>query len=397
MSRKRAELTDDDWGIGDGGATPEPTPEPPPPSTALVPVEEDDEPLLPARLLAEAERLAQRDLADNTKRAYGQDWGTFERWCREQGRSPLPASVGTLAGYLTHMATTPTRQTGKPARPVSIGRALAAIAWVHTQKGVQEPATAAASLHRLLRGIRRELGTRQKGKAPLVWSQVKTAAMKLRIDIYGGSSPPMPNAIQTRNRAILLLGFAAALRRSEHAALKVSDLEFKPEGLVLHVGGLEEARATKGDQEAAGAVVHVPRQPSEGLECPVVAAEAWVKLLWLHGVDKMRAQEPPPEGVVQPAEGPLYRPISRHGTIIDRDVSDATIARVVKGAARLLGLNANDYSGHSLRAGFATTAAEAEIDLDLIRTHMRQKSVQTTIGYVRRAQGFTANAFGKMF
>jgi site-specific recombinase XerD len=371
VSRPRQEY---DWG---GPGTPEPAP---PPEVQIVPSGEKKEkpgpvaryehdPLLPADLLEDEKELVKLALSDNTKKAYMKDWVKFAAWCAAEDRQSLPASVETLRGYVTHLYRTPTRQTKKPTAPGSIGRALAAVAWFHENSGILDySGTKASRLRLLLKGIRRKLKARQTGKDPLPCAQVRDAARRWPRDTVSG----------LRDRCLLLLGSAAALRRSEFTSLLISDLVFSPEGLIVHFGRLE-ARATKGDQEASkNPTVVVPRgMGAWGDACPVRAAEEWIATMAL------------PEG----SDGPLLRPVDRYGHARSKPLTDAGVAVVVKKAAKQLGLNRTLYSGHSLRSGCATTMANEDVPIDVIRVHLRQKNIQTTIGYVNRARSFKDSAW----
>lgn len=369
----------------------------------------EDEPLLPAELEEAAREFTKHAISDNTKRAYLADAKKFSTWCEGAKMQSLPASVATLRGYVTHLATTPTGQTRKPTRPVSIGRALAAIAWFHENHGFQDyAATRAANLRLLLKGVRRTLKARKKGKEPLLLEEVAEAARKL---------PRSPRGL--RDRALLLLGFSAALRRSEITSLLVSDLEFTSEGLRVWFGRLE-ARATKGDQEGEGAeTVSIPRAPGLGAECPVQAVQGWLEELvdqrpspdatcsickgaardWAKADDRCHRTEdcPTARWIGTPSDGPLFRPIARSGAVLARGLGDDAVVSIVKSAAKSVGKNPTAYAGHSLRAGCATSMAIHGVAIDQIRTHLRQKSHQTTMGYIRRALSFSDSGLSRMW
>lgn len=369
-------LTDEDWGFG----LPKPREALPailvpargqPSLLAHVPA---DEGLLSAEDVEDERELVRGAVSDGTKLAYGSDWAKFAAWCAAEDRSPLPASVETLRGYLLHLKRTPTRQTGKPAVPGSVGRALAAIGWFHRNSpGLEDYAgTNAARLRLLLKGIRRVLKVRQHGKTPLLCPQVMEAAKGIPHTLPG-----------QRDRCLLLLGSAAGLRRSEFSDLLLSDIEFRPEGLEIRFGR-RVPRATKGDQEASkDPFVIVYKAPYWGSECPVEATREWFETVGIK----------PGDFVTASMDGPILRPLDRYGHARAKPLADAGVALVVKKAARLLGLNETLYSGHSLRSGCATSMALEDIPVDVIRTHLRQENIKTTLGYVQRGRAYKDSAW----
>ncbi len=167
-----------------------------------------------------------------------------------------------------------------------------------------------------------------------------------------------------RDRAILLLGFAGAFRRSELVALDVADLEFCDGGLRVTV------RKSKTDQEGLGATIAIV---PGSIACPVEATLKWIEVAGF-------------------SEGPLFRPASRSGKVSNRRLSDRAVAEIVKNYARRVGLNAGDFSGHSLRSGFLTSAARRGASIFKMMDVSRHKSVDTLRGYVRDAELFRDHA-----
>jgi site-specific recombinase XerD len=165
-----------------------------------------------------------------------------------------------------------------------------------------------------------------------------------------------------RDRAILLIGFAGAFRRSEMSALDAVDIKINTRGAAVLV------RRSKTDQEGAGQLIGIPR--SRKATCPVGALEAWL-------------------AAGRIGDGPVFRPVSRHGHIYDRRLSDEAVADVVKRAARRVGLDPTKYAGHSLRRGFATSASAAGADLVQIMRQTRHRSVSVAMGYVDEGQLFS--------
>ncbi|MCK9530580.1 MAG: site-specific integrase [Gammaproteobacteria bacterium] len=202
--------------------------------------------------------------------------------------------------------------------------------------------------------MRRTHGTASLQKAPLMADQLKALVDGLDLATAAG----------VRDRALLLVGFAAALRRSELAALAWEDIEWVPQGMRLHI------RRSKTDQEGSGSVVAVPHG---GDYCPVVALRAWRGFL---GVDA----------------GPVFRGLYRGGTPRPTGLSCYAIALVVQRHASRLGWETEQYAAHSLRSGWATSAALNGASLAKMREVTRHKSLQTLQIYIRRAEEFTNHA-----
>ena len=298
------------------------------------------------QLVNEAHGYLAQAKADNTRRAYKADWNDFEAWCRERGLSALPAAPETLAVYLTALART--RKTG------TLRRRLSAISQAH-RAAAQDSPTSHESVRALWAGIRRAKGLAQQGKAPALVEQVRAMCESLPPDLLG-----------TRDRALLLLGFAGALRRSELVALDVSDLQATAAGLVVTI------RRSKTDQEGAGRKVGIPRGTSKQT-CPVRSVGAWLQAAGIK-------------------EGALFRPISRHGQVRESRLSGQSVALVVKRRAQAAGLEAQRLSGHSLRAGLATSAAMAGASERSIMSQTGHKSVQMVRRYIREGSLFRDNA-----
>lgn len=256
-----------------------------------------------------------------------------------------PTEPATVAAYLAHLA-----DAGLKAS--TIARRLAAIAYAHKLKGLESP-TAAEAVHVVMRGIRRKIGTAATGKAPATAKAI--AAMLEHVP---------DTLIGRRDRAILLIGFAAAMRRSELVALNVADIEQRPEGIIVHI------RQSKTDQEGQGAEVPVPRG---GQLKPVEALDAWLAAAGI-------------------TEGPLFVSIGKGGRIGRERLSDKSVAEIIKRYAAMAGLDPAIFSGHSLRAGFVTSALEHGADLFKVMDVTRHRRVETLKGYDRRAKAFRDHA-----
>jgi site-specific recombinase XerD len=295
--------------------------------------------------LAAAARFARAEKADATRKAYGTDYRLFCQWCETRGLSPLPASVETVAAYLAYEA-----ENG--CRPSTIGRRCAAIRYAHKLAGSESPTTS-ESIKATIRGIRRTFGTAPARKTPA------TADLILAMMSGAGTDPK-----GLRDRALALLGFAGAFRRSELVALDVSDLRETEAGLIVTI------RRSKTDQEGQGRTVAIVRG---SIACPVQAVRNWLDVA---GID----------------HGPLFRPVTKGGKIMDGRLSDKQVARTIKAFATRLGLDEAAFGGHSLRSGFLTSAAARGASIFKMADQSGHKSMDTLRGYVRNAEMFQSHA-----
>ena len=300
---------------------------------------------LPAVEIAAAAEYAHAEKAVATRRAYRTDFQIFGAWCESRGVTALPADASAVAAFLAHEAT-------RNVRPSTIGRRVAAIRYAHKLAGFPLP-TDDERVRATLRGIRRTVGTAAVKKTPATAEWVIAMA-------------PLPGArlSSLRDRALLLLGFAGAFRRSELAALRVEDLEETGEGLRITI------RQSKTDQEGRGVVIAIPWGR---VACPVKALKAW-----LHAT-----------GITN---GPVFRPIAKGERLLDIRLTDRGIANIVKIHAARAGLDPAQFSGHSLRSGFLTSAAANGASIFKMADQSRHKSMDTLRGYVRDAEIFKDHA-----
>ena len=294
----------------------------------------------------QARDYARQAKSNNTRRAYASDWDDFARWCQPYGFVPLPAKPETVALYLTALA--------DALKPSTLGRRLATISQVHQAAGHETP-TAAAPVRLVWAGIRRAKGTDQHGKAPAV-----TAELRRMVDTLENS------LIGVRDRALLLIGFAGAFRRSELVGLDVRDVLSGHDGLTVFI------RRSKMDQEGQGRKVGIP-YGSHTHTCPVRAYAGWLEKCGL-------------------TEGPVFRSVTRHGKLQPGRLSDRAVALIVKRAAEKAGLDPDKYAGHSLRAGLATSAAQAGVSERSIMAQTGHKSVVVARRYIRDGSLFRDNA-----
>jgi site-specific recombinase XerD len=294
--------------------------------------------------LAAAVDLAKAEKAVSTRKAYGTDFRLFKAWCDGKGVSALPASPETVAAYLATQAGT--------SKTSTLGRRVAAIRYAHKLAGLPLP-TDAEGVKATMRGIRRTFGTARVRKAPAIAGKmvgmVATAPDKL---------------VGLRDRALLLIGFGGALRRSELVALDVADC------VETEIGLLVTIRGSKTDQERAGVTIAIARGD---IACPVKALRKWLDAAGIEA-------------------GPIFRPINKAGTVRASRLTCRSVANIVKAYAGRAGFDARTFSGHSLRAGFLTSAAGKGASIFKMMDVSRHKSVDTLRGYVRDAELFKNHA-----
>ena len=315
-----------------------------------------------------ARGFAERAKAENTKRAYRADWRCFRSWCAERGLDALPADPATVALYVADKAAP--SDGDAPLKVSTLERRLAAISQAHRLSGLPSPAsTREEPLHSVWAGLVRTRGRARAKVAPALTPDVVAMVEALPTMEAADGSRRLTTAGK-RDRALLLVGFAGALRRSELAGLEVGDLAFGADGLRVRL------RVSKTDQERAGAVLglHYGDRP---LTCPVRATQDWLRHIAI-------------------TEGPILRGVDRHGNVSGRALGGGSVARIVKRAAGRAGLDPAAYSGHSLRAGFATQAARAGSHERAIMKHTRHKSEKVLREYIRDGQLFDENPTGSL-
>jgi site-specific recombinase XerD len=306
--------------------------------------------LVPSPSLERAREFARQSKAENTLRGYRGDWRHFCEWCEARELSTLPASPETVAGYIADCA-------GR-LKVGSIQRRLNAIAEAHKAVGVESP-TSAGMVRNTIKGIRRTMGTAAVQKAAALTDDIRAMVAMTDAGLIG-----------VRDRAMILLGFAGAFRRSELVGLDVGDCEFGKDGLTITL------RRSKTDQDGAGRKIGIP-YGSNPETCPVRTVQSWMEQ----------------SGVTT---GPLLRSINRHGKIRPGRLSGIDVTRVVKKLAKRAGLDAAKYGGHSLRAGHATTAAIAGATERSIMNQTGHRSVQMVRRYIRNGNLFRDNSAGKL-
>lgn len=283
-------------------------------------------------------------LAPRTRQAYREDLARFLAW---GGRIPCEPEI--VAAYLAAH--------GESHAPATLGRWAVSLGRAHTSQGLADPCCGDL-VRATLRGIRRARGVAPRQVAPLEHEALLALLAPL------GTAPR-----DVRDRALLLVGFAAALRRSELVALTTADAAFGPRGLTLTV------RRAKTDQEGVGRPIGIP--PARGPACPVRALRAWLAT----AAGLATAAEPP-------APAPLFRPIDRHSRLAPQALTGHAVAVIVKQRAAAAGLDPAVFSGHSLRAGFCTAAARHGAPAWRIRQISGHQTHASLERYIRAGQLF---------
>lgn len=276
-----------------------------------------------------------------TRRVYASAWRGWQAWCTGRGVPSLPATPVLIASYLAERA-----EAGASASTLDV--AVAAIRAAHLDHGLEDP-TSDPQLALVRRGLRRTVGIAARHPShPL--SVVELGRIVGHID--------RATSAGARDAALLLVGFASALRRSELAALTLDDVAWRPTGVLLTV------RKSKGDQDGRGQIVAVARGEHAETD-PVAALHAWLE-------------------VRDRGAGPLFSRIRRGGHVTIQPLSGAALARVLQQRAARAGLSDLNISGHSLRSGHATAAAEAGVGVERIAAQTRHRHVDTLIAnYIR--------------
>lgn len=279
--------------------------------------------------------------AASTRVVYALAWRAFERWCTSRDASPLPADPAVVCAYLTDRASQ-----GKTTATLNV--ACAAVGFEHTRSGLPNP-VADQAVARVRRGLRRIVGVAPRYQArPLLGTDIRSIVQAI----------DPGTAIGRRDRALILVGFAAALRRTELATLALEDIEHTPAGILLTIP------RSKGDQEGAGQIVAVAAGDLPDTD-PVGALRAWLAL---------RGSAP----------GNVFTRIAPHDRATTEALGGATVNRVIQERARTAGLPADRISAHSLRAGHATTAAMAGAPLASIAAQTRHRDLSTLVQHYIR-------------
>ena len=297
----------------------------------------------------------QSSKASNTVRAYKSDFSDFGLFCAQNGFKSLPSEPKVVSLYLTHLST-------KDAKMSTLKRRLVSIGVIHKLKGHYLDTKHPAIIENIM-GIKRRKGTFQKAKKPILINSLKKI-----INVI--DQQKKEEIKKLRDRSIILIGFSGGFRRNEIVSLDYDDLDFVPEGLKLSI------RRSKTDQFGEGFTKALPYFDSSQY-CPVVSLK---KLLDL---SKIRS-------------GPVFRRFSKGSKLSENRLTDQTVALLIKEYLNLAGIDSKNFSGHSLRSGFATSAAESGVEERNIMAMTGHKSTEMVRRYIKEANLFKNNALNKI-
>ena len=293
--------------------------------------------------------------ANNTVRAYKSDFNDFGLFCAKNGFKSLPSEPKIVSLYLTHLAI-------KDIKISTLKRRLVSIGMVHKLKGHYLDTKHPAIIENIM-GIKRRKGSIQIGKKPLLIN-----SLKLIIKVINEQKKEKIKKL--RNKSIILIGFSGGFRRNEIVTLNYEDLEFVSEGLKIAI------RRSKTDQFGEGSIKALPYFDNSEY-CPVITLKQWLE------VSKINS-------------GPVFRRFSKGFKLLENRLTDQTVALLIKEYLNLAGIDSKNYSGHSLRSGFATTAAESGAEERSIMAMTGHKTTQMVRRYIYEANLFKNNALNKI-
>jgi site-specific recombinase XerD len=297
----------------------------------------------------------QNSKADNTVRAYKSDFSDFCLFCVKNGFKSLPTEPKIVSLYLTYLST-------KEVKMSTLKRRLVSIGVIHKLKGHYLD-TKHPSIIENLMGIKRRKGSIQKGKKPLLINNLK--------NIINVIDQEKNDEIKKfRDRSIILIGFSGGFRRNEIVSLDYDDLDFVKEGLKINL------KRSKTDQFGEGSTKGLPYFDNTEY-CPVVSISKWIE------ISKIKS-------------GPLFRRFTKGSKLSECRLSDQTVALLIKNYLRIAGIESRNYSGHSLRSGFATSAAESGVEERSIMAMTGHKSPEMVRRYIKEANLFKNNALNKI-
>ena len=297
----------------------------------------------------------QSSKAINTVRAYKSDFKDFGLFCAQNGFKSLPSEPKIVSLYLTYLST-------KEVKMSTLKRRLVSIGVIHKLKGHYLDTKHPIIIENIM-GIKRRKGSVQKGKKPLLISN-----LKLIINVIDKSK--YEDIKKYRDRSIILIGFSGGFRRNEIVSLDYDDLDFVSEGLKINL------KRSKTDQFGEGSVKGLPYFDNAQY-CPVLSLKNWIE-------------------VSNISSGPLFRRFSKGSKLSENRLTDQTVALLIKKYLKLAGIDNKNYSGHSLRSGFATTAAESGAEERSIMAMTGHKSTEMVRRYIKEANLFKNNALNKI-
>jgi len=297
----------------------------------------------------------QNSKANNTVRAYKSDFNNFGLFCAQNGFKSLPSEPKIVSLYITHLSS-------KGIKMSTLKRRLVSIGVIHKLKGHYLDTKHPVIIENIM-GIKRRKGSIQKGKKPLLINNLKKIINV--IDEYNTE-----NIKKFRDRSIILMGFSGGFRRNEIVSLDYDDLDFVTEGLKISI------KRSKTDQFGEGSVKGLPYFDNTKY-CPVLSLKNWIE------ISKIRS-------------GPLFRRFSKGTKLSEKRLTDQTVALLIKKYLKIAGIDSKNYSGHSLRSGFATSAAEAGVEERNIMSMTGHKSSEMVRRYIKEANIFKNNALNKI-
>ena len=297
----------------------------------------------------------QSSKANNTVRAYKSDFNDFGIFCAQNGFKSLPSDPKIVSLYLTYLST-------KDAKMSTLKRRLVSIGVIHKLKGHYLD-TKHPSIIENIMGIKRRKGSSQKSKKPILISNLKKI-----INVIDEQN--IKDIKKLRDRSIILIGFSGGFRRNEIVSLDYDDLDFIQEGLKINL------RRSKTDQFGEGFTKALPYFDSSQY-CPVVSLKKWIEISKI-------------------TSGAVFRRFLKGSKLSNNRLTDQTVALLIKEYLRLAGIDSKNYSGHSLRSGFATSAAESGVEERSIMAMTGHKSAEMVRRYIKEANLFKNNALNKI-
>ena len=297
----------------------------------------------------------QSSKANNTVRAYKSDFNDFGVFCAQNGFKSLPSEPNIVSLYLTHLST-------KDAKISTLKRRLVSISVIHKLKGHYLD-TKHPSIIENIMGIKRRKGSIQKAKKPILINSLK-------LIINAIDKENNQEIKKFRDRSIILIGFSGGFRRNEIVSLDYDDLDFVPEGVKINI------KRSKTDQFGEGFTKALPYFDSSQY-CPVISLKNWLDISKI-------------------TSGPVFRRFLKGSKLSENRLTDQTVAILIKEYLNLAGINSKNYSGHSLRSGFATSAAESGVEERNIMAMTGHKSTEMVRRYIKEANLFKNNALNKI-
>ena len=293
--------------------------------------------------------------ANNTIRAYKSDFKDFGAFCTKHGFKSLPTDPKFVALYLTYLS-------GKDVKMSTLRRRLVSIGVMHRLKGHYLDTKHPIIVENIM-GIKRTKGSIQKGKKPILINHLKAIINVIDED-------KIEEIKKIRDKSIILVGFGGGFRRTELISIDYDDLEFVSEGVKITI------KRSKTDQFGEGMIKGLPYFSNEKY-CPVTHLKKWIK------ISKIK-------------DGPIFRRFTKGCTLMSQRLTDQSVVLLIKNYLELAGIDNKNYSGHSLRSGFATVSAESGADERSIMAMTGHKTTQMVRRYIKEANLFKNNALNKI-